>query len=171
MRGGFMNVYDFAMKMELDGKAYYEKMAQGSRYPSLKTIFGMLAEEEQKHYDLFAALKAGASPGVAESVVLDKTKSIFNDIIAEKEYEKHATVMNDVEIEAYQQAMTIEDESVRFYTGAASKEQDPGVKEILLKVAREEQKHYNIVENIHDFVLRPHYFLQWREFTNLTELM
>ena len=34
-----MNVFDFAMKMELDGKAYYQKMAEKTKLPGLKNIW------------------------------------------------------------------------------------------------------------------------------------
>lgn len=165
-----MNVFDFAMKMELDGKAYYEKMAARSRMTGLRNIFTMLAQDEQKHYELFRDLRSGNVPVMVESKVLERAKSIFADM-REENFEKSAITSNDIELEAYEHAMKIEDESVRLYTDAAHKEHDPNLRALLLRVAAEEQKHYNIVENIYDFVLKPHYFLQWREFTNLTELM
>ena len=44
-----MNVFDFAIKMELDGKAFYEKLAKGTNIAGLQTIFSRLAADEQKH--------------------------------------------------------------------------------------------------------------------------
>jgi rubrerythrin len=166
-----MNVFDFAMKMETDGKAYYEKLAAGTAIQGLRNIFTMLAGEEQKHYDIFASLKAGSTPVLAETNVLEEAKSIFMGYVAEEKFEKRAVTSNDIELEAYEHAMKIEDDSVRFYLDMAKKEKDEGVRSIMLRVAEEERKHYNIMENIYDFVLKPHYFLQWREFTNLTEMM
>jgi rubrerythrin len=52
----------------------------------------------------------------------------------------------------------------------AKQEQDPELVQLYLKIANEEKKHYNIVENIRDFVMRPKYYLEWREFSNLNEL-
>ena len=65
-----MNVFDFALKMEVDGKAYYEKLAKKTDQPGLKTIFTRLAEDEQKHYDIFQELKAGAkAPAMPETTI------------------------------------------------------------------------------------------------------
>lgn len=66
--------------------------------------------------------------------------------------------------------MKIEADSVRLYEDAAGKESSKEVAELLLKISAEEQKHYNIMENLYDFVLKPEYFLAWREFGNLDKL-
>ena len=55
-----MNLFDFAMKMEMDGKAYYEKLATDTPVAGLRTIFTMLAADEQKHYDAVQAMKTGS---------------------------------------------------------------------------------------------------------------
>lgn len=166
-----MDIFDFAMRMERDGKAYYEQLAERSDLPGLKNIFGMLARDEEKHYEIFKALKEGAAPVMTDSNVLETAKSIFADLNADENFRKNAVTSNDIELEAYEHAMKIEDDSVRLYSTAAQREQDPTVRNLLLRIVAEEQKHYNIMENVYDFVLRPHYFLQWREFSNLTELM
>ena len=53
---------------------------------------------------------------------------------------------------------------------AASKAEKPEHAELYLRMANEEKKHYNIMENLYDFVLEPSYYLAWREFSNLREL-
>ena len=45
-----MDVFDFAMKMELQGKAFYETQAALTQIIGLKTVFTGLAADEQKHY-------------------------------------------------------------------------------------------------------------------------
>jgi len=75
-----MNVFDFAMKMEVDGKAYYEKLAKKTDLAGLKTIFTRLAEDEQKHYDIFQELKAGAkAPAMPETTILNEAKNILKN--------------------------------------------------------------------------------------------
>jgi len=51
----------------------------------------------------------------------------------------------------------------------AKKENRADVVQLLLKIANEEKKHYNIMENLYDFVLAPQNFLAWGEFSNLKE--
>jgi rubrerythrin len=73
------------------------------------------------------------------------------------------------DLDGYRLALKIEADSVRFYENAAKKERREDVKAILHRIAEEEKDHFNIVENIYDFVLKPKYFLAWGEFSNLKE--
>ncbi|GFE57880.1 ferritin family protein [Geobacter sp. AOG1] len=161
-----MNVFDFAMKMELDGKAYYEKMAAETSFNGLKTIFTMLAGDEQKHYDTVLAMKEGADGGMASTTVLEKAKNVFQELAGET----HLLGGMKKDLDGYQHAMKIEADSVRLYEDMAKRESNPDTVMLLLKIASEEKKHYNIMENLYDFVLKPEYFLAWREFGNLSEL-
>ncbi|WP_243373257.1 ferritin family protein [Geotalea sp. SG265] len=161
-----MDLYAFALKMELDGKAFYEKMAAETPYRGLKSVFSMLAEDEQKHYDTIIAIRAGEARTMADTAVLENTRNVFEGIRAEKILAEGMRKEHD----AFQYAMKIEADSVRLYEDLAGKERDPAIIALLQKIADEEKKHYNIVENLYDYTLRPEYFLEWREFSNLKPL-
>ena len=150
----------------MDGKSYYLKLAAGTSISGLKTIFTMLAEDEQKHYDVIQTLKDFAvADNMADSTALEKAQNIFAELITDK---NTITTMSD-DLDGYIHAMKIEADSVRFYENVAEKEKDEKTRKILLQIAEEEKKHYNIVENIYEFVLKPKYFLAWGEFSNLKE--
>ncbi|MGB9080144.1 MAG: ferritin family protein [Desulfuromonadaceae bacterium] len=161
-----MNIFEFAMKMELDGKAYYEKLAAETAVTGLKTIFASLAADEQKHYDTIQAIRSGASGTMAESVVLEEAKNLFADLVKDKSI--GATLKKS--LDGYEHARKIEADSVRFYEDAAAKENNPDTARLLLRIADEEKKHYNIMDNLCDFTLAPQYFLAWGEFSNLKEM-
>jgi len=162
-----MNLFDFALKMEADGKAYYTKLAAETELEGLKTIFSRLAEDEQRHYELFEKLKAGKSvPHQAESASLDNLRNIFKAL---PQPETALKTLPD-SLAAYQHAMKVEAESLRLYEQAAETEQDPQTKSLLLKIAAEEQQHFNILENIHQFVSEPDQYLACAEFSNLDEI-
>jgi rubrerythrin len=161
-----MNVFDFAMKMEIDGKAFYEKMAQETSSAGLKTIFSRLAEDEQKHYEIFQSLKSQTQTIVMkDSTVLDESRNIFEELLGEKDLQ--ADIGND--IEGYRYAMKLEADSFRLYEDAAAKEENSQVKSLLLRIAAEEHNHFNILQNIYDFVNAPSQYLAWREFSNIDE--
>ncbi len=162
-----MNVFDFAMKMELDGKMFYENLAAGTSLAGLKAIFTMLAKDEQKHHDIIRAMrdKTGHT-AMADSTALENARNIFNGLIIDRE----TLNTKSEDIDGYTLAMKIESDSIRFYEDVAAKEKDDRAREIFCKIASEEKKHYEIVENIYEFVLRPKYFLAWGEFSNLQEL-
>lgn len=161
-----MNVFEFAMKMELDGKAHYEKLASETGVEGLKAIFTNLADDEQRHYDTIKAIQAGADQKVIETEALDKAKNLFQGFI------DNTGIANSLaeSLSGYQYARKVEAESVRYYEAAASKESNPEIAQLLLLIANEEKKHYNIMDNLCDFTLKPKYFLAWVEFSNLKPL-
>ena len=161
-----MNIFEFAMKMELDGKAYYEKLAAETGVIGLKTIFSRLAVDEQKHYDTIKALKSGAARKMADSTILEEAKNLFTDLMRDK------NIVGSLRssLDGYEHARKIEAESVRFYEDAAQKEGNPDTAKLLVRIAEEEKKHFNIMDNLYDFTLAPQYFLAWGEFSNLKEL-
>ena len=161
-----MNVFEFAIKMELDGKAYYEELANETGETGLKSIFTRLAADEQKHCDTIKAIKAGSSLSMADTTVLDEAKNLFEELTKEK----NVTGSLKKSLDGYQHARSIEADSVRFYEDMATKETNPETRLLILRLAGEEKQHYNIMDNLYDFVLAPQNFLAWGEFSNLKEL-
>jgi rubrerythrin len=161
-----MNVFDFAIKMEVDGKSFYEKLARESENKGLKTIFSRLAEDEQKHMEIFQGLQARTQTTVMEeSKALDTARNVFDGMRAEGT----ASNLSSADLEAYRFAMKLEADSFRLYEEAAERETNQEVKNLLGRIAQEEHKHFTILENIYDFVNAPQQYLAWREFSNLDE--
>jgi rubrerythrin len=161
-----MNVLDFAMKLEADGKAYYEKLAAESSSKELQNLFTLLADAEQTHYDALQARKSETAYTGVESQVLEKAKNIFQRLMEMKPSKSSLRL----DIDGYRHAIKAEEQSIEFYRNAAEKEPSAEVRRLLQALALEEQLHLNIVENIYEFVESPKYFLEWREFSNLKRL-
>lgn len=161
-----MNIFDFAIEMEDDGYNYYKNLASSSTLPGLMTIFTSLAEDELKHAEIFRALKAGTKiVSMPASQALDTAQNIFKQLPRDAENLKGVSDS----LAAYQHAMKLEADSFRLYEDAASKEADTNVKGLLLQIAGEEHKHFNILENVFNFVNAPNQHLAWGEFSNLGE--
>ncbi len=159
-----VNTFDFAMKMEEDGKAYYTKLASQTDLAGLQTIFSRLAEDEQRHYEIFQKLKAGKSaPVVPESTTLELVRNIFEELPLPDVALKNITGT----LEGYQHAMKVEAESFRFYEKAATVEKNPPTKKVLLQIAMEEKQHFNIMENIFHFINAPNQYLAGAEVSNI----
>ena len=62
-----MNVFEYAMKMEEDGRDYYLEHAEKISNPALKRVLVELAEDELKHYNTFKALRDAQSAEYKES--------------------------------------------------------------------------------------------------------
>lgn len=160
-----MNIFDFAMKMELDGKAYYEKLAADATDGGLKNIFSNLAADEQKHYEIIQSIKSGTKLKMADSTVLEKAKNLFEQLMTDKSIA--ATLKKS--LDGYQHARKIEADSVKLYEDMAKKEDNPETVQLLCRIANEEKKHFNILDNLYDYILAPQNYLAWGEFSNLKE--
>jgi rubrerythrin len=101
------------------------------------------------------------------SLLSSLSKNVFQNFIANRELIERE--LRD-DLDGYKMGLKTEEDSVRLYQGMAKKEQYPELVQLYLKIANEEKKHFNIIDNICDFVMRPKYYLEWREFSNLHEL-
>ena len=161
-----MNIFDFAMKMELDGKTYYEKLAAETSVSGLKNIFISLAADEQKHYEIILAIKTGTDLKMTDSTVLEKAKNLFEVLMGDK----NIVASLSKSLDGYLHARKIEADSVKLYEDMAKQEDNQDTVQLLLKIANEEKKHFNVLDNLYDLVLAPQNFLAWGEFSNLKEL-
>ena len=161
-----MNVFDFAMKMEVDGKAYYEKLAAESTLAGLRGIFERLAADEQKHFEIFRALQQeDLAQTMQNSTSLAEARTVFAGLLDRP----GAGQQVGGDVAAYRHAMKLEADSFRLYEDAAAREQRAVVKDLLLKIAEEEHQHFIVLENIYHFVNAPNQYLAWGEFSNLGE--
>lgn len=161
-----MDVFDFAVQMESDAETLYHKLVAENPHPGIQKIFTDLAGDERRHKQIFQALKERQSPDVVtESKALERAKNIFKQILSENQ-EPPPAMAN---LDSYRYALSLEAEAVALYNDAAKRESDGELKKLLLRIAEEEQQHFNVVENIYNFVNAPNQYLAWAEFSNLGE--
>jgi rubrerythrin len=159
-----MNIFEFAMEKEKYSEDYYRQLAGKSSNKGLEAVFNMLADEEAKHYKIVSDMKEDVAPDLAETTVLSDAKDVFA-----KMRESVESFNFDVsQTELYRKALNIEKQSRDFYLGKAN-EVEKAHKEIFLKLADEEKKHYFLLENIIDFVSRPETWLENAEFYHLEQ--
>lgn len=165
-----MDILEFAMKMELDGKAFYDKQARESSSEELGKIFHLLAEEEERHYQFFKSLKDGdmknAEKQVSQSRTLTEVKNLFV-VMSEKKENKS---FGDDEITAWTKALEIEEKAESFYREKATEESDPVKKDLLTKIAEEEQNHIHMIDGVLTYLKFPDTFADSSEFKNFQSL-
>jgi rubrerythrin len=160
-----MNVYEYAMEMETDAEAYYEKLADKTGMKGIRKIFLDLAADEREHFRIFKALKEKTTVSVSDSPLLDEAKNVFTRMINENA----SPAELEGNLEAYRHAMKIEAEAARFYREMIEKEPDAAVRAQLEKIVQQEYSHFQIVENLYHFVNAPNQYLAWGEFSNIDE--
>jgi rubrerythrin len=160
-----MDIFQYAMQMEADGEDLYRTAAQESKHRGIKAILTMLADEEARHYNTIERMKSAKPLQLADTTILTDAKNIF--VQMKESGDKFTSQTNQTRL--YKQALDIEKKSRDFYTEKANEVVDEDQKELFLKLAQEEQKHYVLLENIIDFLSRPDAWLENAEFNHLDE--
>ena len=163
-----MNVFEYAMQMELDGKTYYEESAEKVDSPELKKILLELASDEKKHYNIFKALRDGEAVEYKEeekTKILTEVKNLF---ITLKEANAEYSFPEDAK-GIWEHAREVEKKAEAFYRKAADDVDNKANAEILNKIADEEHRHWVTMDNVIAFIDRPNTWLEDAEWSNLED--
>lgn len=163
-----MNVFEFAMQMEQDGRQFYLDNAEKTDQPELKKILLELADDEAKHYAIFKALRDGKFAEYKETektTIFSTVKNVFTEL---KEQGKDFTFSPDSQ-RIWAEAREVEKKSEKFYREKADELEDAKAKEILHKIADEEHRHWVTMDNVIKFLDRPNHWLEDAEWSNLEE--
>jgi rubrerythrin len=159
-----MDIYEFAMQMERDGEKLYRELASQSREQGIARILSMLADDEAKHYSIVNQMRQAAQPQqMARTEVLTNAKNVFAEMQG-KSFDLKGTA-----VELYRQAQDIELRSEEFYRGKAQEVSRPAHKELFLKIAEEEKRHYTLLDYIIEFLSRPYEWMENAEFNHLED--
>jgi rubrerythrin len=158
------DIFEYAMQMEKDGEDYYRQLAQQTGNKGMRTILTMLADEEVKHYNTIEKIKTQQTQ-IVESEILTDAKNVFAQI-----KESGGNFDFDIsQVELYKKARDIEKKSRDFYTEKANEVTEKYQKELFLRLAIEEKKHYVLLDNIIEFISRPEQWLENAEFFHLED--
>jgi len=160
-----MDIYKYAMQMELDGRHFYLDLANKTDNAGIKGILTMMAESEAKHYNIILSMqKNDKTPYSTDTEALTEIKNIFKQMKDEKEIDADVS-----QVELYKKALEVETNSEKFYMERADEEKDPHKKEIFLTLAKEEKSHCVLLENLVNFVSKPDSWVENSEWYHIDE--
>lgn len=146
-----------AQEREHEAVSLYEKCFSETSNESVRTVLAILVQEEQKHFEIVSALIADAEAGNSSSLkvgnpgeaqqVLEET---FRHISMDRFTAEKATV--DIMLE---QALANEKESFDLYSGLASSAEQTETAAVYHYLAQQENKHFNMVNNMLNFLGDP----------------
>ncbi len=161
-----MDIYKFAMQMELDGRHFYLDLAKKTENAGIKNILTMMAESEAKHYNVILDMQKNDKAEYSKDAeVLTKIKNIFTKMREEKEIDVDVS-----QVEFYKKALQVEIDSEKFYLDRAEEENDPHKKEIFLTLAKEEKSHCILLENIVNLVSQPDNWIENSEWYDIDDV-
>ena len=159
-----MNIFDYAMQMEKEGEAFYRQLIEQTNNKGIRKILTMLADEEEKHYNAIKEIRAGRSE-MTETTILHDATNVF--AVMKESSEK--LELDTGQIALYEKAQYIELKSKDFYLEKADLVEHDYQRDLFLRLAEEEQKHYFLLDNIIEFVARPDYWLENAEFCHIEQ--
>ena len=139
-----MDVFEYAMNMEIEGEKIYRTLANKNNDVGLKVIFEMLADMEKEHYRVFSEMRTN-------NFKQAERPDILPDILKVLKWMKNRMekiTLDTPQLEIYRQAMESEKEAQVFYSEKANESNDPMTKTALLQIAEEEHRHFEILEEI-----------------------
>ena len=163
-----MNIFEYAMKMETDGRSFYLEHAEKTSVPALKKILKELADDELKHYNIFKAMKEGETAEYKEAektTIIASIKNVFEQMKADREEFTFDATAKSV----WEEALEVEKKSEDFYREKAGEVTSGEQKHILTKIADEEHKHWVPIQNVIRFLDRPNHWLEDAEWSNLED--
>jgi len=160
-----MNMFEFAMKMEKDGEAFYRQLADKSTDPQLTRLLEKLADDEVAHYKVVQKMKEGAVVELPPANALTSAPNVF----AQMKKEEWAVDRMSSQIDLYKKAREIERKSEAFYAEKAEDVEHAAQKEILLQLAKQEHQHYVLLDNLIEFLSRPQSWLENAEWRHMEE--
>ncbi|PKK85517.1 MAG: rubrerythrin [Thermoplasmata archaeon HGW-Thermoplasmata-1] len=160
VRGDKMDVFDYALKIETDGENYYRELAQKSNHEGFANILSMLADEEVKHREALVRMRNREKHALPDSTVLKNARAVLQKLRdMDREFDFSMS-----ELDLYKKALELEAKSQELYEKSAMESEDEHEQGVLLKMAKEEEKHFYVLENILEFVSRPESWTENPEF-------
>ena len=134
-----------ARKLEIDGADYYTQMAKKCGVESGKQMFHSFAGDEKRHLRIIEDVAKGLGVDVEKfPMPRDEIRTLFSE--KKQELEDTSDVSSD-EREAIETAMGMETKSFQLYRDSAEEADDEDTKALFERLAREENQHYEMLEN------------------------
>jgi rubrerythrin len=155
-----MDALEMAMKMETDAIAFYTEAARKTSYPVGKKMFLTIAEDEKRHLSMIAQIIKGLQITHSDVSPLQNVKTVFESMKHEMMKKIEAT---DDELEAFTIAMQMEKEGMEFYKKTLAVSKKEKERALLERLIREEQQHYDVFANTHQFLADTGNWFMWEE--------
>ncbi len=151
-----MDIFEFAMQMERDGMLFYERGVESTDDSSMKKVFQMLADEEERHYKLFKNLKEGNDLNAEKELAPQgQTTTLAKNIFREMAESGKETLKGSSAKSIWEEALIVEQKAEKMYREAAEKETEIKRKSLLNRIADEEKSHIYLCDNMIAFLNDP----------------
>ncbi len=148
-----------AMKMETDAMKFYKEAAQKTSHPFGRKMFESLVRDEARHLRLLQEILKGLDIDPHVQCIGD-VRTVFSDL---KDQMMQRISASTDEKEAIRIALEMETEGFKYYKEVAEKADDPKEKKLFEILTKEEERHYQILNNTYSFLEDTGNWFMWEE--------
>ncbi|MDD2371503.1 MAG: ferritin family protein [Firmicutes bacterium] len=157
-----MNIFEYAINMEIDGEQYYRDQAEKNRGNGLFVVCNMLADDERGHAAILRDRLADRPFELVLKDGVDKEKNVFSNLgdIGAGEREVPG------QLEFYRLAAIREQESIALYSGLKESADCDGDVELFDYLISQEEEHYRVLGEIIKLLQHAEDWVESAEFGN-----
>ena len=160
------NPIKIAIKMEMDGIAFYRKAADKTKNPLGKKMFLSFIEDEKNHLKALDIIFKGANFEVINDIFKGsdpraRIKTVFSQAEEDKELERQKADTD--ELMAIEMAMELEKKGYDYYVEISENSENEEIRNLFKILASEENQHYEILQNSHTFLSDTGNWFIWEE--------
>lgn len=155
-----MNILNYAIEMENEGEKYYRAQAEINRKNNLYKICIMLAEDERKHAKILHNKLNSLNFELKDTDLDEKYKRLFK----EAEDIKIDSKELPSQLDFYRKASEMEKKSIDLYKDLLSKAHDDQEKEIFKFLVKQEEQHYEILDDLAEMLRKSEEWVEFAEF-------
>ena len=153
------NAIKGAIKLEIDGRKFFNHAAEITTVEAGKKMFQWLAAEEVKHLETFSKLFSQILKDDDWKKYVDADRIRGEAPLIKKLQENMKREGSKGEVEAIRIGMELERNAIKFFQEAAATADDPKAAKIFTEISEEEKFHYDMLEAQHDSVTKSGFWL------------
>ena len=156
--GKTLEAIQFAIQMEIDGKAYYQKASRETGNKVGRELFDWLAGEEDKHRQRFEEIYNIIKNQKAwpEVDIQPHKGDILNTLFSEAMKSVGPNVKAaSTELDTIDKAMEMENKTEKFYSSCGGEAVYDAEKKLYMSLAAEERGHYLALVDYREYLVDP----------------
>jgi len=154
-----MNILEYAIKMEEDGRDYYNNHALKTNNEALKTVCKMLSRDEMIHVKILKKKLDNIEYQLDELEDLDGIENVFNSLKDEKLEKDNLT-----QLEFYRESVKMEEESISLYKDLIKIAKDEKEEKLFTYLIEQEEHHKKVLEEIERLIFNAGNWVESPEF-------
>jgi rubrerythrin len=164
-----VDVLTDAVRMELEGKDYFERASQRMSVPRARDMFIGLVKQEQRHVDVLSEqlrrLKGGSGWTSMSDALESSPDATGTSVFQDKDLKRIVLREGAGELEVLELAMEVEKKSIDYYESSGAASEDPKAREVYSWLVEEEKGHLMIIRAEHDLRAKSRFYYDSAEFS------